>query len=85
LIAPPSKRGVAPRRYQWILLSEEMPRFTFPPVSSLEQLGVLFKVKQAEKKRDLFLKIRKGLDRFSLKGLLPPTLDNSLCRGRPLP
>jgi len=30
-------------RYQWILLSEEMPRFTFPPVSSLEQLGVLFK------------------------------------------
>ena len=27
-----------------MLLSEEMPRFTFPPVSSLEQLGVLFKV-----------------------------------------
>ena len=27
-----------------MLLSQEMPRFTFPPVSSLEQLGVLFKV-----------------------------------------
>ena len=31
------------RRHQWVELSAEMPRFTFPPASSLEQLGVLFK------------------------------------------
>ena len=30
-----------------------MPRFTFPPVSSLEQLGVLFKVRKRQ--RTLFL------------------------------
>ena len=41
------------RRCQWVLLSEEMPRFTFPPVSSLEQLGVLFKVRKRQ--RTLFL------------------------------
>ena len=42
------------RRCQWVLLSEEMPRFTFPPVSSLEQLGVLFKVRERQRTRFLF-------------------------------
>ena len=68
------------RRCQWVLLSEEMPRFTFPPVSSLEQLGVLFKVRERQRTRFLFF-----VNSIFRKGLLPPNLDNSLCRGRPLP